>query len=396
MPPKRGRVRRKRHAQLQLWQQDQPRQQEQPRQQKQPWQQDHIQQQGKLRQQVQPQQYSKSKHLLQKTQIPLHHQDARQRVDTKHSIADMLSYFKLRRSFIGFTGQVYDQVTKSQVRLRLALWPFNSPHTEGGQQATDQHRLQLQQQGDGPPHGRRIRQGQELTRYELSDSRLSVVNLCLHQFACYCWQRLRENAQKLLQCRLQLHPSLRSPWRRIQVRPDLQGGLWSGRAGDPSTLPYHLQGCCLWRYYHLNISNIVYLNYSRETILNSKINKHRNRIWPPQFSSVVWVFQIEYVGEAVENSGTSIAIRGKDGVVFAVEKIVTSKLYEKGANRQQEDLQHKIEIAAASLVNDARQFANILMYEVRNIVDNIWATLLLFYFLSEPWSLLTSFSAVMK
>ena len=25
--------------------------------------------------------------------------------------------------------------------------------------------------------------------------------------------------------------------------------------------------------------------------------------------------------------------RGKDGVVFAVEKIVTSKLYEKGANR---------------------------------------------------------------
>ena len=92
------------------------------------------------------------------------------------------------------------------------------------------------------------------------------------------------------------------------------------------------------------------------------------------------MFQIEYAGEVVENSGTSIAIRGKDGVVFAVEKIVTSKLYEKGANRQQEDLQHQIEIAAASLVNDARQFANILMYEVRNIVDNIWATLLLFYF----------------
>ena len=92
------------------------------------------------------------------------------------------------------------------------------------------------------------------------------------------------------------------------------------------------------------------------------------------------MFQIEFAGNAVENSGTSVAIRGKDGVVFAVEKIVTSKLYEKGANRQQEDLQHQIEIAAASLVNDARQFANILMYEVRNIVDNIWATLLLFYF----------------
>ena len=35
----------------------------------------------------------------------------------------------------------------------------------------------------------------------------------------------------------------------------------------------------------------------------------------------------------MENSGTAIGIRGKDGVVFAVEKIVGSKLYEKGANR---------------------------------------------------------------
>lgn len=33
--------------------------------------------------------------------------------------------------------------------------------------------------------------------------------------------------------------------------------------------------------------------------------------------------------QAVENSGTAIALRGKDGVVFAVEKLVTSKLYEK-------------------------------------------------------------------
>ena len=36
----------------------------------------------------------------------------------------------------------------------------------------------------------------------------------------------------------------------------------------------------------------------------------------------------------MEASGTAIAIRGKDGVVFAVEKIITSKLYEKSANRR--------------------------------------------------------------
>lgn len=31
---------------------------------------------------------------------------------------------------------------------------------------------------------------------------------------------------------------------------------------------------------------------------------------------------------------TAVALRGKDGVVFAVEKLVTSKLYEVGANRR--------------------------------------------------------------
>ncbi|KAF5400019.1 Proteasome endopeptidase complex [Paragonimus heterotremus] len=49
-----------------------------------------------------------------------------------------------------------------------------------------------------------------------------------------------------------------------------------------------------------------------------------------QFSRGGKVFQIEYACKAVENSGTAIAIRGKDCVVFGVENIVTSKLYESG------------------------------------------------------------------
>lgn len=31
---------------------------------------------------------------------------------------------------------------------------------------------------------------------------------------------------------------------------------------------------------------------------------------------------------------TAVGIRGKDGVVFGVEKLITSKLYEKGANKR--------------------------------------------------------------
>ena len=81
------------------------------------------------------------------------------------------------------------------------------------------------------------------------------------------------------------------------------------------------------------------------------------------------VFQIEYAGKAVENSGTAVAIRGKDGVVFAVEKIVTSKLYEKGANRRIFNIDTHIGMAAAGLVTDARQLASIARDEVRNKCD---------------------------
>ena len=37
-------------------------------------------------------------------------------------------------------------------------------------------------------------------------------------------------------------------------------------------------------------------------------------------------FQVEYAVKAVENGTTSIGIKCNDGVVFAVEKLITSKL----------------------------------------------------------------------
>jgi len=78
-----------------------------------------------------------------------------------------------------------------------------------------------------------------------------------------------------------------------------------------------------------------------------------------QFSPDGRVFQIEYAEKAVENSGTAIGIRGKDGVVFAVEKIVTSKLYEKGANRRILNIDTHVGMAAAGLIADIRQLAEI-------------------------------------
>lgn len=45
-------------------------------------------------------------------------------------------------------------------------------------------------------------------------------------------------------------------------------------------------------------------------------------------------FQVEYALKAVENAGTSIGIKCKDGVVFATEKIINSKLLVPGANKR--------------------------------------------------------------
>ena len=45
-------------------------------------------------------------------------------------------------------------------------------------------------------------------------------------------------------------------------------------------------------------------------------------------------FQVEYAVKAVENGGTSVGIRCKDGVVLAVEKVISSKLLKPGANKR--------------------------------------------------------------
>eukprot|EP00126_Sphaerothecum_destruens_P006563 Sdes_comp19420_c0_seq4m10779 len=70
------------------------------------------------------------------------------------------------------------------------------------------------------------------------------------------------------------------------------------------------------------------------------------------------VFQVEYSTKAVDNSGTAIAVCCKDGVVFAVEKLLPSKLIESTANRRLFTVDRNIGIAAAGLLSDARQIVN--------------------------------------
>ena len=58
----------------------------------------------------------------------------------------------------------------------------------------------------------------------------------------------------------------------------------------------------------------------------------------------------------------------QDGVVFACEKIVTSKLYEAGANRRIGNIDTHVGMAAAGLVTDARQLAEIARFFSRKLL----------------------------
>lgn len=62
--------------------------------------------------------------------------------------------------------------------------------------------------------------------------------------------------------------------------------------------------------------------------------------------------------KAVENGGTSVGIKCKDGVVLAVEKIVNSKLLVPGKNKRIQTVDRHIGVAYSGLLPDGRHFVN--------------------------------------
>lgn len=80
-------------------------------------------------------------------------------------------------------------------------------------------------------------------------------------------------------------------------------------------------------------------------------------------------FQVEYAIKAVENGGTSIGIRCKDGVVLALEKLVTSKLLKPGANKRIATVDRNIGVVTSGLVPDGRHFVQTARDEASNWRD---------------------------
>ncbi|KAK9483875.1 nucleophile aminohydrolase [Lipomyces starkeyi] len=69
-------------------------------------------------------------------------------------------------------------------------------------------------------------------------------------------------------------------------------------------------------------------------------------------------FQVEYASKAVEADGTAIGIKCQDGIVLAVEKIVSSKLLVPGANKKIQTIDKHIGVAYSGLTPDGRHFVS--------------------------------------
>merc|ERR1711990_1164535 len=78
------------------------------------------------------------------------------------------------------------------------------------------------------------------------------------------------------------------------------------------------------------------------------------------------LFQVEYANKAVENAGTVIGLKVKDGILLAVEKLVQSKLLVPGANRRIATVDTHAGLATAGLLADGRHLGNRATEEAEN------------------------------
>ncbi|WFD17983.1 proteasome endopeptidase complex [Malassezia caprae] len=81
------------------------------------------------------------------------------------------------------------------------------------------------------------------------------------------------------------------------------------------------------------------------------------------------IFQIEYAVKAVENAGTAIAVRTKDGVVFGVENLVHSKLMVSGSHKRIFGVDRHAALTSAGLIADGKHLASRARDEANNFFD---------------------------
>lgn len=87
------------------------------------------------------------------------------------------------------------------------------------------------------------------------------------------------------------------------------------------------------------------------------------------YSSDGRIFQIEYATKAVENAGTAIGLRTRDGVVFGVENLIQSKLLVPGSNQRIHQIDRHVGMTTAGLISDGKHLSGRAREEASNFLD---------------------------
>lgn len=70
------------------------------------------------------------------------------------------------------------------------------------------------------------------------------------------------------------------------------------------------------------------------------------------------IFQVEYAGKAVENAGTAMGLKCRDGVVLCVEKPIFNRMLLPSSSRRIHTIDTNSGMAITGLVSDGRQIVN--------------------------------------
>eukprot|EP00956_Cyclotella_meneghiniana_P013776 scaffold20186_cov71-Cyclotella_meneghiniana.AAC.4 len=88
------------------------------------------------------------------------------------------------------------------------------------------------------------------------------------------------------------------------------------------------------------------------------------------------IFQIEYASKAVENAGTALGLRCRDGIVMAVEKPLQYKmLVSETTGRRIHTVDHHAGVAMTGFVSDGRQIVGRARDEASNYLETYGTTI---------------------
>lgn len=81
------------------------------------------------------------------------------------------------------------------------------------------------------------------------------------------------------------------------------------------------------------------------------------------------IFQVEYAGKAVENAGTAMGLKCRDGVVLCVEKPIFNRMLLPSSSRRIHTIDTHSGMAITGLVSDGRQIVNRAREEAANYLE---------------------------